>query len=320
MKGRKPFRIVVAEPYASEALALLEDVADVTLLKSSAPDTLISALPEADALLIRGKTHVTARIINAAPRLKVIGRASPTVDHIDLRAAGRRDIRVVYSPHAAVNSSAEFALGLILALHRRIPFLDRQLREGKFEAIRTPSGREIGRQCVGLLGIDPVAEKLGRILSTAFGCRIVYHDPRGRSPTGFRGESLELGPLLSSADIVSVHLRASPETRGLINADRLRQMKPSAILINVTGGAVIDTIALAEALRVHAIAGAALDVFETEPLATQHPLRRAPNCILTPHVAGATLDASAGRFNVAEDVLRVLQGQDPKYPVDIPPV
>lgn len=316
MKGRKPFRIVVAEPYAPDAIARLEAVGDVTVLKDSAPDTLIGALPEADALLVRTKTHVTARIIKAAPRLRVIGRASRTLDHIDLRAAGSRDISVVYSPLAAVASTAEFALGLMMALHRQIPFLDRLLRDGKFESIRQPAGHELGRRTLGLLGADPIASALCRIVSAAFGSRVLQYDPLGGGVGG--ADRVDLDTLLAESDILSVHLRLTPETRGFLSGDRIAAMKASALLVNVTQGTTVDTVALAEALRKRHLAGAALDVFETEPLPQDHPLRRAPNCILTPHVSGLTLDAAEGRFDVADDVVRVLRGEAPMHPADMP--
>ncbi len=315
MKGRKPFRIVVAEPYAPDAVARLEVVGDVTVLKDSAPDTLIGALPEADALLVRTKTHVTARIIKAAPKLRVIGRASRTLDHIDLRAAGHRDISVVYAPLAAVASTAEFALGLMLALHRQIPSLDRQLRDGKFESVRKTAGHELGRQTFGLLGADSVAGALCRMISAAFGCRILQNDPLGGEVEG--AEPVDLDTLLAESDILSVHLRLTSDTRGFLNGDRIAGMKSSALLVNVTRGATVDTTALAEALRKRHVAGAALDVFETEPLPQDHPLRQAPNCLLTPHVSGLTIDASEGRFDVADDVVRVLRGEAPMHPADL---
>ena len=319
MKGRKPFRIVVAEPYAPQALARLEKVGEVTVLDNPKPDTLIASLHDADALLIRAKAHVTARIIDAAPRLKVIGRASPTMDHIDLRAASQRDIRVVYSPDSAVKSAAEFTLGLILALHRRLPFFDRQLREGKFETIRRPTGHEMGNQTLGLLGADRIAEELARIVSVAFGPRIITHDPFGRRLEGVQAEALDLDGLLAEVDVLSIHLRATSQTRRIMDAKRLAMMKTTAILVNTSRGPVVDTVALADALKEGRIAAAGLDVFESEPLPPQHPLRRAPNCLLTPHVAGATLDASFGRFQVAEDVVRVLNDQPPRYPFSLPP-
>ena len=318
MTGSPPnrsFHIVVAEPFDSLAVDRLRQVGEVSLLPDSTPEALIAAVPKADALLIRSKAHVTARIIDAAPNLKVIGRASPTIDHIDLHAAQRRQISVVYSPEAATNSAAEFALGLILASNRRIPFLNRQLRERKFETLRKPERHEIGRQTIGLLGLDPVGRKLGKILHAAFQPNIIYHDPEGRTPEGFEAQAVDLATLLAESDVLSVHLPLTRETRGLLNIEALAKMKTSAILINTSRGGLIDTLALAKALKSHAVAGAALDVFETEPLPNNHPLRKAPNCILTPHVAGITLDASAGRFDVADDVVRVLNGQPPQFPV-----
>lgn len=318
MTSSKSFRIVVAEPFDDEAVSRLEACGRVDVLSDSTPETLLAALTDADALLVRSKTHVTARIIEAAPSLKVIGRASPTVDHIDLRAARRRNISVVYSPHAAVGSSAEFTLAMILALHRRIPFLSRQFREGQFDAIRKPARHDMRRLILGLLGFDAVAEELGRMCAAAFESQIVYYDDGGRRQTAYRAEAVEADELLTRADVVSVHLPLTAQTRHFINADRLAKMKPSAILVNACRGGTVDTTALAAALRDHVIAGAGLDVFESEPLPNNHPLRRAPNCILTPHVAGLTQDAATSRFAVADDVIRVLKGQVPKYPVELP--
>lgn len=310
--GQEPFRIVVAEPYSKEAIARLEEVGQVEILTDSSPDALIAALENAHALLVRAKAHVTARVINAAPHLKVIGRASPTVDHIDLRAAGRRDIRVVYSPTAAVNSCAEFALAMLLALRRRLSFYDQQLRQGKFDALRLPTEFSIGATCVGILGVDAVAEQFGRALQSAFGCRILVHDPLGARPESFEADAVDLETLLHASDAVCVFLKPHRDTRGFLNAERLGLMRPTSLLVNLSRG-VVDTTALAAALAERRIAGAALDAYESDPLASDHPIRRAPNCILTPHVAGVTIDAVEGRYGVAEDVIRVLKGAAPHH-------
>lgn len=320
MPGSRKFHVVVAEPFDAKALARLEEVARVTVLEDSAPETLVNAMADADALCVRGKAHVTARVINAGDRLKVIARASPTVDHIDLRAASRRNIHVVYAPHVAVASTAEFTLGLILALHRRIPFLDRAVRDGEFESLRMPTGRELAHMTLGLLGLDPVAQRLGRMVTAAFEMPVIYHDPAGATPTEFAGRAVNLDELLAESDVLSLHLGLSNETRGIINAQTLAKLKSTALLVNTARGPLVDSVALAQALRRKMIGGAALDVFDTEPLPADHPLRRVPNCMLTPHVAGATLDASSERFTVADDVVRVLLGQPPVYPVALPDV
>ncbi|HPF39865.1 MAG TPA: NAD(P)-dependent oxidoreductase [Phycisphaerae bacterium] len=316
--GKAPFKIVVAEPFSEDAIARLEEVGRVEILEDSSPNALIEALEGAHALLVRAKAHVTARVINAAPDLKVIGRASPTVDHIDLRAAGRREIRVVYSPTAAVDSCAEFALAMLLSLRRRLSYYDQQLRQGKFDALRMPTELSIGATRIGILGIDPVAERFGQALQSAFGCELRVHDPWGVTPETFTAESVGLETLLRESDALCVFVKPHRDTRGLLNADLLSLMRPTSLLVNLSRG-IVDTTALAAALSERRIGGAALDAYESDPLASDHPIRRAPNCILTPHIAGMTIDAIEGRYGVAEDVIRVLQGATPHHEFTPPP-
>lgn len=318
MRGKKPYRIVVAEPYAPQALDKLRQLGEVVELEDSSPQSLLSVMEDADALLVRSKAHVTARIIDAAPNLKVIARASTNADHIDLRAAGRKNISVVYAPHIAVTSTAQFALALILTLQRRVPQLDRLVREGNFESLRAPSGREMGLETLGLLGMDPVAEHLAKMCQTAFGTQVIYHDPANRTPSQPCGKQVGLDDLFSQSDIMSIHLPGQADMRHFVNAERLARLKPSSILVNTTRGNHVDTIALAQALKRGHLAAAGIDVFEVEPLPASHPLRRAPNCVLTPHVAGATLDAADDRYSVTDDVARILHGETPLHPVDMP--
>ncbi|MBX3395737.1 MAG: hypothetical protein KF841_10255 [Phycisphaerae bacterium] len=316
--NRRPFRIVLAEPFSEAVVNKLRGVGEVTILPDSAPATIIGAMAEADALLVRAKAHVTARIIDSAPKLRVIGRASQTIDHIDLRAAKRRDIPVVYSPNAAVKSAAEFALGLMIASHRHIPVLDSQVREGRFDIARQIQVREFRYAVIGFLGLDPVAEHVGRMLEQAFDSTMIYHDPLGGEPGSFKARSVSFDELLGTSDVLSIHLRQSVSPRRMIDADALAKMKPEATLVNITRGSAINLIALAAALQSGRLSGAALDVFETEPLPLQHPLRRSPNCLLTPHVAGLTIDSLEERSTVADDVIRVLIGEAPRHPAQLP--
>lgn len=319
MRGIKRFHIVVAEPYAPEALDRLRQLGDVTVLPDSSPQSILSAMGDCDVLCVRQKAHVTARIIDGSPQLKVIARAGPNLDHIDLRAAGRRNIRVVYAPNVGVTSTAQFALGLILALHRRVPLLDREVRLGHFDSLRTPVLRDMGHARLGLLGVDAVAIHLAKMCRTAFATTIVYHDPVGTKAHDIPAEAATLDDLLASADILSVHLPAGPDSKHFLNAERLARLKPTTVLVNVSKGSVIDTVALADALRAGRLAGAALDVFELEPLPRNHPIRRAPNCLLTPHVASSTLNAVDDRFAmVAEDVARILNGEAPQHGAKLP--
>lgn len=312
MKGRTPFRIVVAEPFQDEIVDRLRTVAEVVVLPDPAPETLLKAMPGAHALLVNHKAHVTARIINASHDLRVIGRASHTIDHIDLKAAKRRSIPVVYCPNAAVSSTAEFALTLLMAVHRRLPFFDSELRDGRFEAARHVVGRELRSSVVGLLGCDPVAIRLAEMISTTFGSEIISCDPQTGATAG-PGRTVDLDELLSKSDALTIHLRMGPGLRGFLNAERLAKMKPTAVIVNVSRGGVIDTTALADALVRGTIGGAGLDVFESEPLPLNHPIRSAPNCVLTPHVASTTIDTNEQRLSVADDVIRVLVGESPNH-------
>jgi len=311
-------KIVVAEPYSETALERLRQVGNVVVLPESSPDALLAEIDTARALLVRAKAHVTARIIDAAPELKVIGRASPTVDHIDLRAARRKSISVVYSPNAAVESSAEFVVGLLLTHRRRIPFLDLQVRGGKFENLRRPMGYRLGLSTIGFLGMDAVGQRVAEVLHCGFEPKLMCLPLEDSTSLPDCVTEVDEATLLERSDVICVFAAMTRKYKHFINAERLARMRSSAMIINTSKGAIIDTTALAAALEARQIGGAALDVFENEPLPGNHPIRKAPNCLLTPHVAGATLDAVEGRYDVADDVIRILRGESPSYPADLP--
>jgi len=315
MSAESGMRFVIAEPFQAKALDRLRQVGSVVELPDSSPQSLLNAIGEADALLVRSRTHVTARILEAATRLKVIGRAASSCDHIDLRVARQKQIGVVYAPAAATRSLVEFTVGLILASQRRLLDYDRRLRSGEFASLRAPVSRELGRLTVGLLGMGVVAEAVGKTMADAFGCRVVYADPTGGRPAAFRAEEVPVEQLLRESGVVSMHLPLRSTTKQFLNASRIAMLSADAVVVNTSRGGLVDTAALAEALKSGRIGGAALDVFETEPLPMNHPLRNAPHCILTPHVGCVTKDSEEAVFDVVDDVLRVLQGEQPRYPV-----
>ncbi len=310
--GDGRFRIVVAEPYPEWALDRMRQVATLTILPDTAPATIIAAAEDSHAIVTRNKAHMTARIIRAAPKLKVIGRASHQIDHIDLRAAAQQSVRVVYAPLAAMNACVEYALGLLLAMRRKIAYYDQQLRRGRYDALRMPSEYSLAAAKVGLIGVDPVSERLGRTLCDQFGCRPAYFDPCGAKPESDSCEVLDLDTLLRECDVVCAVAKPAPQMRQLLNGARLALMRPTAQLLCMSRG-VVDTLALAKALTTGRLAGAALDAFESNPLAIDHPIRNAPNCTLTPNIAGMTIDAFEERFRVADDVIRVLKGESPQH-------
>ena len=315
MSAEGGLRFVVAEPFHAKALDRLKQFGSVLELADSSPQTLLGVIGEADALLVRSRTHVTARILEAATRLKVIGRAAPSCDHIDLRVARQRQIGVVYAPAAATRSLVEFTVGLILASQRRLLDYDRRLRAGEFASLRAPVSREMGRLTVGFLGMGVVAEAIGKLMGSAFGSRVVYADPTGGRPIDLRAEEVSVETPLRESGVVSLHLPLRATTKQFLNAGRIAMLSPEAVVVNTSRGGLIDTVALADALKAGRLAGAALDVFETEPLPMNHPLRNAPRCILTPHVGCVTKDSDEAVFEVVDDVLRVLQGEMPRYPV-----
>lgn len=293
----------------------LRRFATVTELKSCSPEELIAAVRDADALLIRTRLHITARVIEAAPKLRVIGRAGPSLDHIDIKAAKRRDITVVYTPTAQTASTADFTVAMMLSCLRRIPWYDRKIRENQFEMLRTPYGRHFANTTIGLLGGGPIAAEVARVFVTAFRSRVLNHAPAGTEPVKAAGVSqVARETLFCESDAISCHLPSTDTFNNSIGEAEIAMMKRSACLINTSRGAVLDNHALAEALKTHRIAGAALDVFDAEPLPANHPLRNAPNCILTPHIAATTLDAADAYMSVTEDILRVLHGEQPRFP------
>lgn len=314
MSAERGLRFVVAEPFHAKALDRLRQFGSVLELTDSSPQSLLNAIGEADALLVRSRTHVTARILEAASHLKVIGRAAPSCDHIDLRVARQRQIGVVYAPTAATRSLVEFTVGLILAAQRRLVDYDRRIRSGEFASLRAPVSRELGRLTVGLLGMGVVAEAVGKVLANGFGSRVVYADPTGGRPLELAAEEVSVEQLLRESGVISLHLPLRATTKQFLNANRIAMLSPEAVVVNATRGGLIDTLALADALKSGRIAGAALDVFETEPLPMNHPLRNAPRCLLTPHVGCVTKDSEEAVFDVVDDVLRILRGEPPHHP------
>ncbi len=314
--ARARYKIVVCEAYSDAALEHLRRVGEVTHLNRPGEHELSTALADADALLVRTYTGVTQRILDAAPRLKVVGRGGVGVENIDVRAAAARGITVVHTPAAATEAVAELTIGLILALERKILAGDARVRAGDFdEARRAALGRELGQCTLGIIGLGRIGRVVGRIAAAGFGARVVYNDVIDVGPVDFAATSLSKSELYAAADVVTLHVPLTGLTRGLIDADALAQFRPTTTLVNTARGAVLDAGAVAAALREGRLAGAAIDVFDPEPPPPDHPLRNAPNVILSPH-AGARSPRGQARMNdVVHDVVAVLEGRTPRYPV-----
>ena len=248
------------------------------------PEELKSSLKDVTALVVRNRTKVTADVIAAAPKLKVIARAGVGLDNIDIKAADAAGVVVVAGLGANAVSVGELTLGLALALLRNVPGHDVATRDGGW--IRTP-GRELSGITWGLLGCGATGLATAKLLQ-GFGCPIIGYDPYAKNLSGVELTTFE--DVLKRSDVVSVHMPSTPETNGSINAASLALMKSDAIIVNVGRGEVINEADLIAALKAKTIAGAALDVRAQEPPA-KGEMEEIPNLILTPHVAGITKES-----------------------------
>jgi len=302
--------VVVAEEIAPAGLELLRAEAEVRDLAGAERAALLGALGDADALVVRSATRVDAALLAAAPRLRVVGRAGIGVDNIDVEAATAAGVLVVNAPTANAVSAAEHTMALLLSQARRVPEADRTLREGTWERGRL-QGVELHGKTLGIVGLGRIGTLVAQ-RAAAFGMRVVAYDPyvgaeRARRVGVEVAESLQA--LLAGADVVSIHLPRTRETEGLIGAEALAAAKPGIRIVNTSRGGVVDEEALAEAIRSGRVAGAALDVFASEPL-THSPLFDLPEVVVTPHLGAATVEAQdkAGT-DVADAVLAALRGE-----------
>ena len=310
--------VVVADPLAPEGLALLRERCDVRT--PSGADALREALATADALVVRSETKVTAALLDAAPRLQIVGRAGVGVDNIDVPAATARGVYVVNAPTGNVTAAAEHALALALAVLRNLVPADASVRRGEWARGKL-MGRELRGKTLGLIGIGRVGSLVAR-RAAAFEMRIVAHDPFATEglARSLGAELVPLETLLREADVISLHAPLTEKTRGLIDAAALGLLKPTAVLVNCARGEIVDLDALAAALERGAIGGAAIDVFPAEPLPADARIRQAPRTVLTPHIAGSTVEAQQNvAVDVARQVLDVLAGRPPTDAVNAPP-
>jgi D-3-phosphoglycerate dehydrogenase len=301
-------RVLVADDLSPEAVAHLRSRGiDAEVRVGLAPGALEEAVAGCDGLIIRSATRVTAGLIAAAPRLRVIGRAGVGVDNVDLEAATRRGVLVVNTPGGSSIAVAELALGFLLALARHIVGASGRVKAGRWEKRRF-QGRELAGKTLGVVGIGNVGSALVS-RAQAMGMRIVAYDPFIAPEAAARmgARLVELDALWGEADVVSLHVPLTEQTRGLVGREVLARMRKGAFLLNCARGGLVDELALAEALASGHLGGAAFDVFDVEPPSADHPLLKLENFVCTPHLGAATEEAqSAVAISVAEQVAAFL--------------
>ena len=312
-------KVLVPEKLADPGIELLKRDFDVDVLLDLSPDELLERIGEYDGLIIRSATKVTDEVIERAENLKAIGRAGIGVDNIDIEAATKRGIIVANAPESNTVAAAEHTLGLMLAAARRIPAADSSLREGEWKR-SAYKGVEVSEKTLGLIGLGHVGAIVARG-ALGMGMRVLAYDPyvsedRMRSMNVERAGTTD--EVFENADFVSLHVPRTPQTLGLVNEESLAKMKPTAYLINVARGGIVDETALYNALKGGVIAGAALDVFVEEPT-TDSPLFTLPNVVVTPHLGASTAEAQdrAG-ITAAEQVATALRGAVPMHAINAP--
>jgi D-3-phosphoglycerate dehydrogenase / 2-oxoglutarate reductase len=318
--GARP-RVLVKEKIGDSGVALLRERFDVELGTDWSDEELAARIGDYDGILIRSATKMTAELIERAGRLRVIGRAGVGVDNVDVAAATKRGIVVANAPESNVVTAAEHTMALLLALARNIPQANRSLTEGKWDRSKY-SGVELYEKTLGILGFGRIGQLVAQ-RARGFGMRVLAFDPFV-SAERYRDLGVDKadGPddIYAQADFVTIHLPKTPETEGFLDAAAFAKMRPGVRILNVARGGLVDEAALKDALDSGQVAGAALDVFPSEPM-TENPLFAYPTVVATPHLGASTAEATdrAG-YQSAEQVVAALAGGVVSTAVNIPAV
>jgi D-3-phosphoglycerate dehydrogenase len=303
-------KVLVADPVGEEGIALLSSCAEVVVKTGLKPEELESIIGDYDALVVRSQTEVTRRVIEAGKKLQVIGRAGVGVDNIDVETATRLGIVVVNAPSSNTISAAEHTIALMLSLARHIPQANSSLKAGEWRR-NDFTGIEVRNKTLGIIGLGNVGSEVAR-RATGLEMRLLGYDPFVSADYArkFGVEVIALEQLLRESDFITLHVPLTNSTKGLIGARELTLVKRTARLINTARGGLVDEEALVKAINEGRMAGAAFDVFTTEPL-TCSILFENDNIIVTPHLGASTVD-------VAEQIIDVFRGQPARYAVNAP--
>lgn len=312
-------KVLISDKMAEEAIQVLKDAGhDITYDEYDA-ETLLKEIPKYDALMIRSRTKATKEIVEAGAKgnLKVIGRAGIGVDNVDIETAGKHDIPVVNAPTGATASVAELTIGHMLALSRHIARADKTMKKGEW-AKKQLKGFELDGKTLGLIGTGNIGKYTAK-LAMCFGMKVIGYDPF-ISKEDMKKDGIEkveeVADVMKKSDYISLHIPHIPATHHIVNKDMIAKMKTSAYIINCARGGTVDEQALYDALKKGKIAGAALDVYESEP-PQKSPLFELDNVIMTPHIGANTKEGQVKAGTVcAAQINKVLSGEDPDHCVN----
>ena len=309
------WKILLTDGLEENGKEILRGMAEVVDQPGISADDLLTVVGEYDALIVRGRTKVTAAVFEAGKNLKVVGRAGVGVDNIDLAAAKAHGVTVVNSPLATTVAVAELTLSLMLSVVREIPRADASMKSGKWLK-KEFEGRELFGKTLGVMGFGRIGAAVAE-RAKAFGMRILAFDPLISAEDIVKrgGEPVSKDELLAQADMITMHMPLTADSKNLLNAEAFNKMKDGVYIVCAARGGVIDEEALLEALNSGKVSGAALDVFATEPPG-QTALVAHPRVIDTPHVGAQTVEAQARAANdIAEEVLNALGGKPLRWKV-----
>ncbi len=312
-------KIVCTAPIDQIAVDILKGFGEIVVAPDSGEKSVMPLLRDAAAYIVRGGGAANAAMIDAGKNLKVIGRPGIAYESVDIQAATARRIPVVLVPAAGSRAVAEAAASYILALCKRIPYWDAQLKSGNWQSRYETKPGDLEGSTLGIVGLGNAGKILAQLMRP-FNMTILACDPYvpPEKAEELNVQMVGLNELLPRADFISLHAPLTPETRGLINSRTLKRAKPGACLINTARGGLIESLdLLLEALESGALAGVALDVFDPEPPNTTHPFFKHPNCLVSPHSLALTGGAMAKVFkSMAEDIAAVLSGKRPRFVVN----
>src|SRR5512136_2538450 len=314
------FRVLVSDPLAEEGLEILKKACDVDVKTGLGEDELCNILGDYDALLVRSGTEVTAKVIDAGTRLRFIGRAGAGVDNIDVDAATRKGIIVANAPEGNTLAATEHTMAMMLSLARNIPQASASLKKKEWKRSKF-MGVELNDKVLGIVGFGRIGRELAK-RANALDMRCIAYDPfiSKERAAQLGVEMMSVEDLFRIADVVTVHTPLIAETKHLINAKSIASMKDGVRIINCARGGIIDEKALYDAVKSGKVAGAALDVFETEP-PTDSPLLTLDQVIVTPHLGASTKEAQENvAVSVARQCIEVMKGGSAKYVVNAPMV
>lgn len=314
-------KVLVADGVSKKGIDILAEDFEVVVRDKLPAEELLAIIPEFDAIIVRSASKVTAEVIAAAKNLKIIGRAGVGVDNIDVAAATARGIIVINSPGGNTIAATEHTMAMMLAMSRNIPIANETLQKGEWNR-KKYVGVELRGKTLGVIGMGRIGSGVAK-RALAFDMKVIGYDPYINEERA-QAMGVAVGTLdevIAQADFITVHMPLTPETKSMLNKDNMKKMKKGVRLVNCARGGIIDEQDLADAVRAGIVAGAAIDVFTSEPVPADHPLLGLPGVVLTPHLGASTVEAQIGvSVDVAQGIKAALHGDPVMTAVNMAPV